>query len=71
MSNPIDEMSHSMMSVSNDLVVEFRVAMPHDNMDISFLMVHAQQVEESRLKRKSREFKRARPHDGRTSKGKL
>lgn len=39
--------------------------------DISFLMVHATLVEESRLERKNREFKRARPYEGGTSNGKL
>ena len=40
-------------------------------MDISHLMVHAQQVEETRLKRKNREFKRAKSFEGGTSKGRL
>ena len=43
----------------------------NDNMDISHLMVHSQQVEESRLKRKYREFKREKAHEGGTSKEKL
>ncbi|XP_015068660.1 uncharacterized protein LOC107013203 [Solanum pennellii] len=48
---------------------ECRPAMLHDNMDISRFMVHAQQVEESRIKIKNRKFKRARPYNGGTSKG--
>lgn len=42
--------------------------MLHDNMNLSRLMVHAQQVEESRFKRKKKDEKRARPHYGGTSK---
>ena len=34
-------------------------------------MVHAEQVEESRLKKKNRNSKRERPYDGSTSKGKF
>ena len=52
----------------DDLVEECRAAIHHDNMDIYCLMVHAQQVEESRLKRKNRDAKRARPYDGGISK---
>ena len=45
--------------------------MMHDNMNISHLMVHAQQVEETRSKRKSRDAKRARSFDGGSSKNRL
>ena len=38
--------------------------MLHDNMNISRLMVHAQQVEESRAKGKSKDTKKERPFDG-------
>ena len=41
------------------------------NMDISLFMVHSQQVEETRLKKKNREFKRAKSYEGGTSKGRL
>ena len=44
-SNPRDEVSRFLMGVSNDLVEEFRLSMFYDNMNISRLMVHAQQVE--------------------------
>ena len=52
-----------MTSVHDDLVEECRSVMLHDNMDISRLMVHTQQVEESRVKRKNREFKREKPYN--------
>ena len=45
--------------------------MRHDNMDISRLMVHAQQVEETRLKRNNKEFKRLKSCEGGTSKGRI
>ena len=41
----------------------------HENMPIFRLMVHAQQVKETRAKRKSRDAKRARSFDGGSSKG--
>ena len=63
-SNPRDEMSHFLMGFSKDLVEECCLAMLHDNMNISCLMVHAQQVEENRLRRKNREAKRVKFNDG-------
>ena len=57
---PRDEMSSFVMGVSNDLQEECYSVMLHDNMNISRLMVHAQQVEEIREKRKSRDVKRQR-----------
>ena len=44
-SNPRDEMSHFIMWVSNDLVEECCSTMLHYNMNISHIIVHAQQVE--------------------------
>ena len=70
-SNPRDEINHFMTGMSDDLMEEFRAEMLHDNMDISHLMVHAQQVKESRFKRKNRESKTARSYYGGNYKGKI
>ena len=45
--------------------------MLNDSMNISHLMVHAQQVEEARSNRKSGDAKRARSLEGGSSKGRL
>ena len=45
--------------------------MLHDNMNIFLLMVHAQQLEEERVKRKSRDVNRAKTFDSGSSKGGL
>ena len=66
-SDPRDEMSRFMMGMSDDLKKECHLAMLHDNMNISHLMVHDQQVEETRSKRKSRDAKRSRSFDGGSS----
>lgn len=52
--DPIDEMSLVMAGLFDDLKEECRSCMLHDNMNISRLMVHYQQVEKTRVKRKSR-----------------
>ena len=70
-SNPRDEMSCFVIGISDDLKEECSLAMLHDNMNIFHLMVHAQQVEETRVKRKSRDTKRARSFEGGSSKGRL
>ena len=59
-SDPRDVMSRFVMGVSDDLNEECCTDMLHDNMNISCLMVHAQKVEETRVKRKNRDFNRAR-----------
>ena len=45
------EKSRFLTGVLEDLVEYCRAAMLHDNMDLRRLMVHAQQVEESRRKK--------------------
>ena len=44
------------------------MAMLHKDMYLSLFMVHAQQVEESRITRKNRYANKARPYDGGTFK---
>ncbi|XP_049348960.1 uncharacterized protein LOC125813510 [Solanum verrucosum] len=66
--NQRDKMSHFVIGVYDAIEEECCVTMLHDNMDISRLMVHAQQVEESRIRKKSTEVRRARPEDGYSSK---
>ena len=62
-SDPRDKMSRFVKGVSDDLQEECHLAMLHENMNISRLMVHAKHVEEKRARRKSRETKRARTFD--------
>ncbi|XP_015072453.1 uncharacterized protein LOC107016520 [Solanum pennellii] len=64
-------MNHFATGVPGDLVEECRASMVYNNMDLSRFMVHYQQVEESRLKRKNREVKRASLYEGGISKGKF
>ena len=47
-------MSRFVAGVSEDLEKECREAMLHDNMNLGRLMVHAQQVEESRRRKRGR-----------------
>ena len=49
--------------------IKHRSVMLQNDMDLSRLMVHVQQVEESRIKRKNRDAKMERSYDGGTSKG--
>ena len=64
-------MSHLLTGVSYDLVEEFHYAMLHDNMNMSCLLVHVQQVEESRLRRKNIKATRAKSFESGSSKGRL
>ncbi|XP_069150297.1 uncharacterized protein [Solanum lycopersicum] len=57
------EMSHFVTGVSEYLGEECHAAMIHGNMDLSRLMVHAQQVEYSCLRKKNREAKKGRNVD--------
>ena len=59
-SNPSNEMSHFLTRGSDELVEECYSAMLYYKMDISHLMIHAQQVEKSRLMRKNREEKKSK-----------
>ena len=62
-SNLRDEMILFVTGVSDDVVEECRLAMLNENINISQLMVHAQQVEETGLNSKNREFKRAKSYE--------
>ena len=64
-------MNRFLTRVPDDLVEECCSAMLHENMNISHIIVHAQQVEESRLRRKNREDKRAKSFETGSSKGRL
>lgn len=70
-SNLGDDMNCFVMGVSDGLIEECRSAKLYDNMDISSLMSHDQKVEDTRLKRKNREFKGLKLYERGTSKGRL
>lgn len=57
--------------VSDDLYEYCHSCMLHDNMKISLLMVHGQQMEEARANRKSRNDKKERSSYGCSSKSSL
>ena len=57
-SNPRDEMSHSHLVMD-----EWRTALLHDDMNLARLMVYAQSIEESKLSRMARSFKRSGARD--------
>ena len=59
------------MGVSDDFNEECILAMLQSNMNISHLILYSQQVEETRVKRKSRDANKARSYDGGSSKGRL
>ena len=56
-------MSRFLIGINEDLEEECRSAMFHDNMDLSSLMVHVQQVEDSRRKRSIYYARTNRPQD--------
>ena len=70
-SDPRDEMNRFLTGVSDGLKEKCHSAMIHYNMNISCFVVHAQQVEESRVKRKRRDAKRTRSFNDGSSKGRL
>ena len=56
-----DKISMFVTSVSEDLEEECREAMLHDNMDLARLIVHENQVEARRKRKRGREGKKPRP----------
>ena len=62
-SNNWDEMSRFVTGINEDLKEKYRSAMLYDNMDLSRLMVHVQQVEDSWKKRGVRDVRRPKPSD--------
>ena len=63
LSNPRDEMSRFMTGVSKLVREECRTAMLHDDMTLARLMVYAQSIEESKLVRIARNFKKSGSND--------
>ena len=64
-------MSRYVTGVSEELEEEFHAAMLYDNMDIYRLMVHAQKVEESHIRKGNREAMKARSFECGSSKSTL
>ena len=63
MSNPRYEMSRFVMGVADLVVEECRTAMLHDGMTLGRLMVYAESIEESKLRRMDRSLKRSGASD--------
>ena len=64
-------MNRFVTGVSDDIQEECHLAMLHNNIYNYHLIVHDQQVEEARAKRKIKDVQRARSFDGSSSKGSL
>ena len=62
-SNQRDEMSHFVTGVVDLVREECRTAMLHDDIAVSRLMVYAQSIEESKLRRMARNLKRGGSND--------
>ncbi|XP_019066964.2 uncharacterized protein [Solanum lycopersicum] len=62
-SNSWDEMSRFLTEINGDLEEECRFVILHDNMDLSRLMVHVQQVKENHKRRGVHDIRRPRPQD--------
>ncbi|WMV50867.1 hypothetical protein MTR67_044252 [Solanum verrucosum] len=62
--NSMERMSKLVLGVSEMVVKECRTTILIKEMDISRLMIHAQQIEEEKLKEKSKEAKRENIGDG-------
>ena len=67
-SNSRDEMSRFLIGIVEDIQEDCRIAMLHDNMDLSRLMVHVQQVEESRKRKHTNVGNKSRQADENFSK---
>ena len=57
--------------MSEDLEEVCHAAMLHGNMDLSRLMIHAQKVEESLIRKRNRKDKKARSFESGSSKSRL
>ena len=62
-SNIMDERSRFLTGITRDLVQKCWAAMLYNNMDLSRLMVHVRQVEDSRKKRGVCDAKGPKPSD--------
>ena len=64
-------MNHFAMGVPDELQEECHLAMLHENVNISSLMVHDKHIEEARARKQSNDAKRERSFDGGSSKNRL